>query len=100
MVKYLLDTHTLLWWQEDDIHLSPKVKDIMSDPANDLILSIVSFWEIVIKQKLGKLDLKCSLDELADACTSYGMKILPIHFYQSKLTFTFTTNSIGIHLTD
>ena len=81
MAKYLLDIHTLLWWQKVDVYLSQRVKDIMKEPDNDLAVSIASFWEIVIRQKPGKFDLKCSLDELADACMSYGIKIVQINFY-------------------
>lgn len=43
MAKYLLDIHTLLWWQKVDVYLSQRVKDIMKEPDNDLAVSIASF---------------------------------------------------------
>jgi PIN domain nuclease of toxin-antitoxin system len=53
----LLDTHVFLWWNADDAQLSRKSRRIMADPANTLVLSVVSAWEISIKVQLGKLRL-------------------------------------------
>lgn len=53
---YLLDTHTLLWalFKEDSLSVNAK-KVIMDD--NDIFVSIVSLWEIAIKQSIGKLEI-------------------------------------------
>jgi PIN domain nuclease of toxin-antitoxin system len=56
-MRYLLDTHTFLWWIVDSDLLSERVRDIMSDGANTLYLSAASGWEIVIKADLGRLQL-------------------------------------------
>jgi PIN domain nuclease of toxin-antitoxin system len=56
-MRYLLDTHTFLWWIVDSDLLSERVRDIMSDGANTLYLSVASGWEIVIKADLGRLRL-------------------------------------------
>jgi PIN domain nuclease of toxin-antitoxin system len=56
-VRVLLDTHVFLWWNEDNEQLSRKAKRIMTDPANSLVLSVASAWEIAIKVQLGKLRL-------------------------------------------
>jgi len=55
--KYLLDTHVLLWMQDDNIALSKPARKILEDSATKLYLSIASLWEITIKQSLGKLSL-------------------------------------------
>jgi PIN domain nuclease of toxin-antitoxin system len=51
----LLDTHVFLWWNDGNPKLSKKVRQIMADPENTLVLSVASAWEIAIKAQLGKL---------------------------------------------
>lgn len=82
MSKYLLDTHTLLWMQDDSAMLSDKSKKILSNSSNELSVSIASFWEIVIKISLGKLTIKYTIDELFDACATNSIIVLPIHLAQ------------------
>lgn len=55
-MRYLLDTHTFLWWITDDERLSPKARDLMRDRRNVLYLSAASAWEIAIKASLGRLE--------------------------------------------
>jgi len=57
-MKYLLDTHIILWIAFNDNKLSRKTKDIFTDKANDIYISSISLWEISIKYFSGKLDLK------------------------------------------
>ena len=56
-MKYLLDTHTLLWFLTDDKKLSRRARQLIGSSSNESFLSIVSLWEIAIKTGLGKLDL-------------------------------------------
>lgn len=57
-MRYLLDTHTLLWIAEDDPRLSQKAEVIFLDDANEIYFSLASLWEIAIKVSLGKLALE------------------------------------------
>ena len=56
-MKVLLDTHTFLWWVDDSPRLSNSVKEVIANPENTIFFSVVSAWEIVIKQGIGKLAL-------------------------------------------
>jgi PIN domain nuclease of toxin-antitoxin system len=56
-MKVLLDTHTFLWWVADDPQISVTAKNIIANPDNDIYLSVVSAWEIIIKVGTGKLSL-------------------------------------------
>jgi PIN domain nuclease of toxin-antitoxin system len=56
-VKVLLDTHTFLWWVADDPQMSVTTKNIIVNPDNDIYLSVISAWEIIIKVGTGKLSL-------------------------------------------
>lgn len=55
-MKYLLDTHILLWAVEDSPKLSQKARQIIDNPENELLFSVVSIWEIAIKVGRGKDD--------------------------------------------
>jgi PIN domain nuclease of toxin-antitoxin system len=56
-VRLLLDTHVFLWAASDPAQLSSEARSVLEDGTNDADLSIVSGWEIAIKQSLGKLML-------------------------------------------
>jgi PIN domain nuclease of toxin-antitoxin system len=53
----LLDTCTFLWALWDDPELSPRARELITDPGNEVLLSAASCWEISIKHGLGKLPL-------------------------------------------
>ncbi len=54
-MKLLLDTCTFLWLVTDDAAISKRARDLFTDPANEVYLSAVSVWEMVLKFSLGKL---------------------------------------------
>jgi PIN domain nuclease of toxin-antitoxin system len=56
-VKLLLDSHAYLWWLADDQRLGAKAKKAITDPANAVLVSAATIWEIAIKAALGRLDL-------------------------------------------
>lgn len=78
MTEYLLDTHTLLWMQDDSGTLSKQARSILSDKHAKLYISIATLWEIVIKCSLGKLVLDYSLDDLYEACQKNNIRVLAI----------------------
>jgi len=56
-VRLLLDTCTFLWLVTDAPSLSPEARRLIVDPANDVLLSAASTWEVAIKHGLGRLPL-------------------------------------------
>ncbi|MEE9431796.1 MAG: type II toxin-antitoxin system VapC family toxin [Melioribacteraceae bacterium] len=60
-MKYLIDTHVLLWITNDDSRLSEKVKNLFLNEKNDIYLSMASVWEMAIKISLNKLDVNETL---------------------------------------
>ena len=63
-MNLLLDTHTFIWWDSEPAKLSASALSACQDPANTLIVSVVSVWEIQIKSQLGKLKLNLPLPEI------------------------------------
>jgi len=56
-MKLLLDTHVFLWFISGDKRLSEVIKTAICRFDNEVYLSVVSLWEVIIKQDLGKLFL-------------------------------------------
>jgi PIN domain nuclease of toxin-antitoxin system len=54
-MRYLLDTHALLWWWTNDPQLSARVRELISDESNTILVSAACAWEIATKHRLGKL---------------------------------------------
>ena len=78
-MKLLLDTHTLYWFIEDAPQLSPQARMVVSDPANEVLFSPASYWEMAIKIRLGKWQLNRPYKEFIDiALMQYGFLVLPI----------------------
>ena len=63
-MKLLLDTHIFIWWADQPEKLPPAALSALEDDANELLLSVVSVWEMQIKIQLGKLKLSLPLKEL------------------------------------
>ena len=56
-MKYLLDTHSLLWTVFEPDKLSAESQEIIINQSNIICVSLVSLWEISIKQNIGRLDI-------------------------------------------
>ena len=53
-MKLLLDTHVLLWFLQSAPQLPSGMQAVIKDPSNEVSVSVASYWEIGIKQSLGK----------------------------------------------
>ena len=73
----LLDTHVFLWFINGDSKL-PKTMMEAIETEKKVYVSVISFWELAIKNSLGKLILPCSVSRLMDDCEKMNMSILPI----------------------
>lgn len=74
-VKYLLDTNALLYMFGAPSELSARARRIIRGES-DLSVSVVSFWEIAIKQSIGKLQFGMTIPELESLCHERNIKVL------------------------
>ncbi|MCF0055836.1 type II toxin-antitoxin system VapC family toxin [Dyadobacter sp. CY356] len=79
-MKYLIDTHTFLWFNEGSGQLSNKAKDLIENPDNLIYLSIASLWEVSIKTAMKKLEIFKPYQMLIHDIMAAGMEVLPITF--------------------
>ena len=77
-MKYLLDTHALLWYFEDSPKLPGTVSAIIENTQTQKYISIASMWEFTIKQSLGKLYFDGGVDAFWSMTEENGFFVLPI----------------------
>ncbi|WFF39028.1 type II toxin-antitoxin system VapC family toxin [Moraxella nasibovis] len=81
---YLLDTHALLWFLQNDKQLGKTALEIIEH--NDVCVSMASLWEIAIKNSLGKLELPLPFDEIfPKQLLINDIAILPIELMHLKM---------------
>lgn len=78
-MKYLIDTQILIWFQLNDKRLSNEILDLLTDVNNSIFVSLVSLYEIAIKQKTRKLpELPVSIEDIISVASDDGFELLPI----------------------
>ena len=77
----LFDTHILLWAFNDDQRLPAKVREVLSNPEQVVLVSAVSIWEMSIKRSIGKLKLP---DDFFNTLPKIKFEQLNINFTHAK----------------
>ncbi len=77
-MRLLLDTHLLLWGAGQPDRLSAAARSLLQDPANDLVFSVASLWEITIKRGLGRADFRVEPRVLRRGLRDHGYTELAI----------------------
>ena len=62
-MNYLIDTHILLWYSDNNQKLSDQVILELNSSVTSLYVSHATYWEMAIKKGLGKLDLNVPISE-------------------------------------
>lgn len=80
-MRLLLDTHTFLWWINNDPLLSDPARVAIASERNECFLSLASCWELAIKTSIGKLRLTKSVDRfITEELTANDFQLLTIDF--------------------
>ncbi len=79
MMRFLIDTHVLIWCLNGDSALPSKWVKILDIAENIPVVSIVSLLEISIKMSLKKLEITNTLEQIHTYITSNGFEILSIN---------------------
>ncbi|MDR1088424.1 MAG: type II toxin-antitoxin system VapC family toxin [Coriobacteriales bacterium] len=79
-MRYLLDTHTVLWFLNDSEKLSKQATAIIEDnqTQDDIVISVASLWEFVIKHSLGKLSFAGGVANLRIMIEANSWDVIPI----------------------
>ncbi|MBR4170482.1 MAG: type II toxin-antitoxin system VapC family toxin [Kiritimatiellae bacterium] len=76
-MRYLLDTNVLVYFLAAPSELSSEARRVLEDEIL-LFVSKASFWEIGIKQSIGKMRLELSVPEIERQCIERDMQVLPV----------------------
>ena len=84
-MRLLLDTHAFLWWLDGDRRLPARVRALIGESANEVLVSAASVWEIATKARLGKLPgaMEVAADVPA-SIESQGFVPLPITVHHAQ----------------
>lgn len=75
-MKFLLDTHIFVWWMLESKKLDKSINNILKDSRNEVFLSIVSVWEVVIKKQKGRLKVP---KDWKETLLESNFSILPVN---------------------
>jgi PIN domain nuclease of toxin-antitoxin system len=68
----------LIWCATDSANIGAKAREAIVDPASAVFVSVVSFWEMAIKLRIGKL-VAPDLGEVMTAMAGLGIGVLPLN---------------------
>lgn len=77
-MKFLLDTHLLLWAAGDPQRLTQQARQLINNPGNELFFSAASLWEVAIKRGLNRPDLQADARLLRRGLLDNGYSELPV----------------------
>jgi PIN domain nuclease of toxin-antitoxin system len=77
-VRFLLDTHILIWVLAEPQKLPAGTRAAIEDQANEVLFSAASIWEIAIKTQLRRFPSAVAPEEIARAANATGFGELPV----------------------
>ena len=78
-MKVLLDTHAFLWAITEDSRLSQTARRVFTSAENEILISVASIWEILVKAEAGKLPFpRPSGSYLRTQLKKTSVRVLPI----------------------
>ena len=78
-MRLLLDTHTFIWAYSEPDRLPETSREAIADSVNEVFVSAVSFWEIAINVRIGKLKpIGRHPAEIAEVAKSLGITAIPL----------------------
>lgn len=80
-MKYVLDTHTWVWWNMDPGKLSSKIRSLIGNPKRyeELLLSAISPWEFCKLLEKRRIGISCDPEEwIAEALDMTKLRLVPL----------------------
>jgi PIN domain nuclease of toxin-antitoxin system len=91
-VRVLLDTHVVLWAVQSETALSAAARQAIAG-AEEIVVSVVSPWELIIKAALGRITLHRTVEDLvAEVEREFGATPLPV-----KLAHVLAVATLPLH---
>ena len=72
-MRLLLDTNAMLWWVGGNERFALRAREMIFDPANEVLISAISYWEAIIKTRIGKLAFDIDRFEAERILNAFGL---------------------------
>jgi len=88
-MRYVVNTHTLLWYLSNDPRLGPNARQILGDPGKLLLIPVIVLAEA--KHAADRLRVPMSFETIAQAVTSsarisvFPMDLAMVNYLSSQL---------------
>lgn len=82
-MRLLLDTHVWLWFRTGSPRLGAAARQAILDSSNELLVSVVSAWEVGVKSAMGKLSLPAAFETWLDSALT-GFDTLPVELRHAR----------------
>lgn len=83
-MRFLLDTHIVIWAMVDSKRLSGRARSILLDSENVFYVSSASIWEVAIKHSARPDEIPVTAEQMVRFCRSSGIWELPVQFKHSQ----------------
>ena len=87
-MRVLIDTHIFIWFVNGAKELSPAARAIIEDRDITICISMVSLWEIAIKNALGKLKINRPYEQMMEVIDKNGFVVIPLKFEHTIIQHT------------
>jgi PIN domain nuclease of toxin-antitoxin system len=78
-MRLMMDSHVLIWYVDQDHLLTPDAHAAITDPANDMLVSAATLWELAIKAGQKKLSLSLPYRQwMNQAIADLELTVLPV----------------------
>ena len=94
-MRFLLDTHIVIWAMVDSEKLSDRARSILQDSENVFYVSSASIWEVAIKHSARPDEIPVTAEQMVRFCRNSGIWELPVQFKHSQ-----TVSSLPPHHND
>lgn len=78
-MKFLLDTHIILWALENNVKLPQRAREVIEDERNKIYYSTASVWEIAIKHMARPDKMHIDGRSFSEKCMASGFEMLPVY---------------------
>ena len=78
-MKLLLDTHAAIWALDSPERLGRRGRQLIGDPANEVLISAIIPWEIAIKMNSGKMPPHVLATDFLNVLNEEEFTLLQVH---------------------
>lgn len=83
-MRFLLDTHIVIWAMVGSVKLSVRARKFLEDPDSVFYVSSASVWETAIKHAMNPESIPVTADQMVRFCRNSGIVELPVRHAHSQ----------------